>query len=263
MPELPEVETVVRSIAPHVTGQRIERAELFSKLVTRGDLKRTARRLRSNRIQAVRRRGKQIFMPLERGMLYVHLGMTGKLLWNGKRGKYTRAALTLESGTLLYDDVRQFGRVEFYDTLPKIFERVGPDALSLTFEEFQARLRQRSGGVKALLLNQSFIAGVGNIYADEILFAARIHPRAAASRLSKRRAEELYANLIEVLGAAIEHRGSSISDYVDGAGERGAYQDLHNVYGRAGQACPRCNAVIRRILIAQRGTHYCPRCQRA
>jgi formamidopyrimidine-DNA glycosylase len=263
LPELPEVETVVRSIAPHVTGQRIERAELFSKLVTRGDLKETARRLRRNVIQGVRRRGKQIFMPLDRGVLYVHLGMTGKLLWNGSRGKYTRAALTFDSGTLLYDDVRQFGRVEYFEAVPKNLERVGPDALSLTFEEFEARLRQRTAGIKSVLLNQSFIAGVGNIYADEVLFAARIHPRAAASRLSKRRSKELYTNLIEVLGVAIEHRGSSVSDYVDGAGNRGAFQDMHNVYGHAGEACPRCHATIRRIVVAQRGTHYCPRCQRA
>ena len=263
MPELPEVETVVRSIAPHVVGQRIERAELFSHLVTRGGLKETARRLRGRTIQGMRRRGKQIFMPLEAGVLYVHLGMTGKLLWNGARGKYTRAALIFDSGTLLYDDVRQFGRVEFYERLPKNVERVGPDALSLTFEEFEQRLRQRSAGIKSVLLNQSFIAGVGNIYADEVLFASRIHPRAAASRLSKRRAKELHAYLIEVLSAAIEHRGSSISDYVDGAGQRGAFQNLHNVYGRAGESCPRCQATIRRIVVAQRGTHYCPRCQRA
>jgi formamidopyrimidine-DNA glycosylase len=263
LPELPEVETVVRSIAPHVTGQRIEQAELFSKLVTRGDLKKTARRLRANVIQEVRRRGKQIFMPLERGVLYVHLGMTGKLLWNGARGKYTRAVLTFASGTLLYDDVRQFGRVEFFDTVPGTLERVGPDALSLTFDDFESRLRRRSAGIKSVLLNQSFIAGVGNIYADEVLFASRIHPRAAASRLSKRRARELYTNVIEVLSVAIEHRGSSVSDYVDGAGQRGAFQDLHNVYGREGEACPRCGAPIRRMVIAQRGTHYCPRCQRA
>lgn len=260
---MPEVETVVRSIAPHVTGQRIQRAQLFSKLVTRGDLKKTARRLRNNVIAGVRRRGKQILMPLERGVLYVHLGMTGKLLWNGEPSKYTRAVLSFDSGTLLYDDVRQFGRVEYCETVPKTLERVGPDALSLTFEEFEARLRRRSAAIKSVLLNQSFIAGVGNIYADEVLFASRIHPRAAASRLSKRRARQLYTNVIEVLTIAIEHRGSSISDYVDGAGQRGAFQDMHNVYGRTGEACPRCTAMIRRIVIAQRGTHYCPRCQRA
>lgn len=263
MPELPEVETVVRSIAPLVTGQRIKRAQLFSKLVTRGGLDETARGLEGNVIRAVRRRGKQIFLEMDRGVLYVHLGMTGRLLWNGAPGKYTRAELKFDSGTLLYDDMRQFGRVEFFEALPMILERVGPDALGVSFDEFETRLRRRSGPIKGALLHQSFVAGVGNIYADEALFAARIHPRAVANRLSKQRARQLYDCLLEVLQLAIEHRGSSISDYVDGAGERGNFQNKHKVYGRAGEACPRCGATIRRIVIAQRGTHYCPRCQRA
>jgi formamidopyrimidine-DNA glycosylase len=189
--------------------------------------------------------------------------MTGKLLWNGEPGKYTRAVFELDNGVLLYDDIRQFGRIEFFETLPKIFERAGPDALGISFDDFHARLSQRRGQIKALLLNQSFLAGIGNIYADETLFAARIHPRAAVSRISKKRAQELHRKLLEVLEAAIKQRGSSISDYVDSAGERGSFQQMHNVYGRAGKPCPRCGAIIRRIVIGQRGTHYCPRCQRA
>lgn len=253
----------MRSIAPHVTGQRILSAKLSSRLVTRGGLQKTAARLEGNLIRSVRRRGKQILVQLERGLLYVHLGMTGKLLWNGVQGKYTRAAFELEGGTLLYDDIRQFGRVEYFETAPKILERVGPDALSISFEDFAARLQQRSGQIKTVLLNQTFVAGIGNIYADEVLFGARIHPRRTANRLSKMRVKALYDNLLEVLELAIQHRGSSISDYVDSAGARGAYQQQHQVYGRAGKACPRCGTLIRRIVVAQRGTHYCPRCQRA
>lgn len=248
---------------PHITGRTIERAELFSRLVTRGGLKRTARQLARRVIRGVRRRGKQIFIDLDCGVLYVHLGMTGKLLWNASPGKYTRAVLTLDEGTLLYDDVRQFGRFEFFESLPALFERAGPDALGLSFEEFYVRLAKRTGQIKSLLLNQSFIAGVGNIYADETLFAARIHPRTQAARISKGRAQVLHANLLAVLRAAIHHRGSSVSDYVDGAGEQGSFQNLHAVYGMAGKPCPRCGAPIRRIVIAQRGTHYCARCQRA
>jgi formamidopyrimidine-DNA glycosylase len=263
LPELPEVETVVRSLAPHVTGRTIQNVALNSRHVTRGGLKQTAKRLGGRMIQGLRRRGKQIFFDLDRGVLYVHLGMTGKLLWNGKPGKYTHAVFELDNGVLLYDDIRQFGRIEFLETLPKIFERVGPDALGISFDDFHARLSQRHGQIKALLLNQSFLAGIGNIYADEILFAARIHPRAAVSRISKKRSEELHRRLLEVLEAAIKQRGSSISDYVDSAGERGTFQQMHNVYGRAGEPCPRCGTIIRRIVIGQRGTHYCPRCQRA
>ena len=263
MPELPEVETVIRSIAPYLVGRTIERAELYSRRVTRGGLGRTAQRLAGRIIQRVRRRGKQIFADLDRGVLYIHLGMTGKLLWNAARGKYTRAVIELENGTLIYDDIRQFGRVEFFQELPKLLERVGPDALGVSFAEFRARLKGRRGPIKALLLNQAFVAGVGNIYADEMLFAAGIHPRAQAGRISAKRAERLHANLVAVLEAAIEHRGSSISDYVDAAGERGAFQNLHAVYGKTGEPCPRCGAPIRRTVIAQRGTHYCARCQRA
>ncbi|MGI8958199.1 MAG: bifunctional DNA-formamidopyrimidine glycosylase/DNA-(apurinic or apyrimidinic site) lyase [Bryobacteraceae bacterium] len=262
MPELPEVETVVRSLAPHLTGRTIQRAEFYSRLVTRGDPAEAARALTGAVIVGIRRRGKQIFFDLERGLLYVHLGMTGKLLWNQPPGKYARALFQLDAGTLIYDDIRQFGRVEFFETLPAALDRIGPDALDIRFEAFYARLKQHRGHVKPLLLNQSFLGGLGNIYIDEILFAARIHPHASVARISKKRTETLYEKLAEVLRLAIEHRGSSISDYVDGAGQRGAFQQLHRVYGRAGEPCLNCGTVIRRIVVAQRGTHYCPRCQR-
>jgi formamidopyrimidine-DNA glycosylase len=262
LPELPEVETVVRSLTPHLIGRTIRQAEFYSRLVTRGDQVQTASALRGATILGIRRRGKQIFFDLERGLLYVHLGMTGKLLWNQLPGKHARALFQLDAGTLVYDDVRQFGRVEFFEKLPTVLDRIGPDALKIGFDDFYSRLKQHRGQIKSLLLNQSFLGGLGNIYIDEILFAARIHPRASVARMSKKRAETLHANLAEILHLAIEHRGSSISDYVDGAGERGAFQQLHRVYGRAGEPCPNCGTLIRRIVIAQRGTHYCPRCQR-
>lgn len=262
MPELPEVETVIRSVAPHVLGQVIEHAEMFSHRVTRGGLQQTAEALRGTVITNVRRRGKQIFFDLDRGVLYMHLGMTGKLLWDGSSGKYTRAIFHLDNGVLLYDDVRQFGRVEYFSQMPESLERVGPDALGIDFDEFYNRLKQRNGSIKALLLNQAFISGVGNIYADEALFVARIHPRTHIRRISKGRARELYNSILHILRVAIEHRGSSVSDYVDTAGQRGSFQQLHCVYGREGEPCPHCGALIRRIVLGQRGTHYCPHCQR-
>jgi formamidopyrimidine-DNA glycosylase len=261
VPELPEVETVIRSVAPHVLGQAIKHAEMFSARVTRGGLARTAAALRGTVITKVWRRGKQIFFDLDRGVLYIHLGMTGKLLWEASRGKYTRAVFYLENGILLYDDVRQFGRVEYFRQMPESLEQVGPDALGIGFDEFYERLRRRGGSIKPLLLNQTFICGVGNIYADEALFAACIHPRTSAQRISRNRARELHGCIVEVLRAAIEHRGSSISDYVDTSGNRGSFQNLHSVYGREGKPCLRCGTSIRRIVLGQRGTHYCPRCQ--
>jgi formamidopyrimidine-DNA glycosylase len=273
LPELPEVETVVRSIAPHLVGQTIREAQVFSRRVTRGDFALTTSKLTGALIDTVRRRGKQIFIELDRGVLYIHLGMTGKLLWvphgfpherepKPNTGKYTRAILYFDTATLLYDDVRQFGRFEFYEEPPEILTRVGPDALTISFDDFFKRLKRHHGHIKPLLLNQTFIGGVGNIYADESLFAAQIHPRTPADRLSKVRAEKLFTNLIEILNLAIRHRGSSISDYVDAAGARGDFQQHHSVYGRDGQPCSRCGSPIRRIVLGQRGTHYCPRCQR-
>ena len=220
-------------------------------------------RLDGARIQGVRRRGKQIFVELETGILYIHLGMTGKLLWNAEPGKYTRALLQLDNGLLVYDDVRQFGRFEFFPAIPEAFTRTGPDALGLDFDTFLKNLKKRRGSIKAVLLNQSFIAGIGNIYADELLFAARVHPRTNISRISPKRAAEIHRRLLEILELAVRLRGSSISDYVDAAGEAGEFQQLHKVYGRTGLPCFNCGTPIRRIVLAQRGTHYCPRCQRA
>ncbi|MBV9301134.1 MAG: DNA-formamidopyrimidine glycosylase [Acidobacteriaceae bacterium] len=263
MPELPEVETVVRSLRPHLVGQTVRCAQFYSRLVTRGSRAHAARSLAGAVILGIRRRGKQIFFDLDRGLLYIHLGMTGKLLWNTTPGKHARAKLELDNGTLIYDDPRQFGRVEFFKQLPPALNRLGPDALDIPFENFYARLKQHRGQVKPLLLNQCFLSGLGNIYIDEILFAARIHPRAPVARFSKKRAQILHKHLGEILQLAIRHRGSSISDYVDGAGDRGAFQQLHQVYGRAGERCPNCATKIHRIVIGQRGTHYCPRCQRS
>ncbi len=263
MPELPEVETVVRGIAPLIIGQTIQEARLFSRFVTRGGFQETAQALQGTRIEAVERRGKHIVITLDRGFLHLHLGMTGKLLWNASSGPYTRAILHLSGGVLLYDDIRQFGRLEATLVLPKSVSSLGPEPLNLDFQTFYLRLKRRQGAIKPLLLNQTFLRGMGNIYTDEALFAAAIHPRAKAQRLSRRRAEILFRSIQDLLRLAIEYRGSSISDYVDEAGNRGGFQNLHQVYGKEGQPCPRCGGTIKRIVIAQRGTHLCPRCQRA
>ncbi|MGH9638569.1 MAG: bifunctional DNA-formamidopyrimidine glycosylase/DNA-(apurinic or apyrimidinic site) lyase [Bryobacteraceae bacterium] len=262
MPELPEVETVVRSLRKVLPGRTAVRARCFSKLVTRGGLAKTAAALAGRKVTGIRRRGKQIFIELDRGVLYVHLGMTGKLLWNAGPGKYARAIVEFDEGTLIYDDIRQFGRFQFFQKLPAALKSDAPDALSATFEEFRDRLRLHRRSIKPLLLDQSFLAGVGNIYADEALFAARIHPRSAAGRLSDMRARRLFDALGQVLRLAIEHGGSSISDYVDSNGNRGWFQQSHCVYGREGQPCLVCGTPIRRMVLAQRSAHYCPRCQR-
>lgn len=263
MPELPEVETVVRSIRPHIVGQRIHSAHFSSRRVTRSGFDKTAAQLRGRTIKSIERRGKHILVTLDRGYLHMHLGMTGQLLWNSATGTHTRAVLELDGGVLVYDDPRQFGRVEYSAKMPAVVARLGPDPLTLSFDDFHARLTGHRSTIKPLLLNQTFLGGLGNIYTDEALFEARIHPRAQTRRISPKRSAALYEAIQRILAAAIEHRGSSISDYVDGAGERGAFQNRHQVYGKAGEPCPRCGGAIRRVVVAQRGTHFCPRCQKA
>jgi formamidopyrimidine-DNA glycosylase len=262
VPELPEVETVVRSIAPLI-GRRIVSAEFRCARVLRGgDAEEMAERVAGRRIRAIRRYGKFILMELDRGYLMVHLGMTGRLLLGGEPGKHTHAILTFDRGVLLYDDSRQFGRLQWFAEPPERLARLGPEPLEVAFEEFHARMRGRRTSIKALLLNQDFVRGVGNIYADESLFRAGVHPKAVAGRLGKARARRLYDAMREVLAEAIEAGGSSISDYVDAEGRAGFFQIRHRVYGREGEPCVACGAPVRRIVVAQRSAHFCARCQR-
>jgi formamidopyrimidine-DNA glycosylase len=264
VPELPEVETIARALAPRLLGRRIVRAEFVSpRLVLLGDPDATAAGLAWRKVQAVKRHGKFIAIELDGGRSFVvHLGMTGKLLLNGVVGKHTHAILTLDRGVLLYDDSRQFGKLELSAGLPARVRKLGPEPLEVRLEEFRARLRARKTKMKALLLNQQFLRGIGNIYADEALFRAGIHPLAIAARLGPDRVKKLLAAIRQVLREAIAAGGSSVSDYVDVDGRQGNFQLRHNVYQKTGEPCPRCGNKIRRILVTQRGSHFCPRCQK-
>ncbi|HLY16162.1 MAG TPA: bifunctional DNA-formamidopyrimidine glycosylase/DNA-(apurinic or apyrimidinic site) lyase [Bryobacteraceae bacterium] len=262
MPELPEVETVTRSIAP-ITGRRILSAEFTCLRILRGDPDRMSALLAGRRIRGVRRRGKFIVMDLDNGHCFtVHLGMTGKLLLGGTPARHTHAVLNLDRGVLRYEDQRQFGRLEVSRGLPDRLEKLGPEPLEVTLAEFTARLKSRKARIKAVLLDQHFVRGVGNIYADEALFRAGIHPLAIGARLRPERVKRLHRAIVAVLTQAIEKGGSSISDYVDAEGRQGFFQFEHRVYQRTGEPCIVCGGPIRRTLVAQRGTHYCPRCQR-
>ena len=261
MPELPEVETVVRSVAPHVIGRRILTARFTSKFVTPGNRNLLSSRLEGRRIESVIRRGKFIVLALDRGTLTVHLGMTGKLLVDGAEDVHTHGLFTLDRGQLIYHDPRQFGRIEWSAGASPRVAKLGPEPLEIGFDDFRERLR-RKAQIKPLLLNQTFLAGMGNIYVDESLFAAGIHPKAIASRINTARAQKLYQAIRGILSHAIQLGGSSISDYVNAEGERGWFQVEHRAYGREGEACLNCGTGIRKILVAQRGTHFCPRCQK-
>ncbi len=263
MPELPEVETVTRSIAPLV-GRRIMSAEIRATRVLRGgDAEVLAGRLQGACILGVKRYGKFILVSIEGGgYLVIHLGMTGRLLLGGPPGKHTHAVLTLDRGVLLYDDSRQFGCLEFYEEFPPRVARLGPEPLEVSFEDFAAALKRRKSRIKALLLNQGFLRGLGNIYADEALFRAGIHPQAMAYRLRGDRPRKLFDAIGAVLTEAIAAGGSSISDYVDAEGRKGFFQLNHRVYQRTGEPCVTCKTPIRRLLVAQRSSHFCPKCQK-
>ncbi len=263
MPELPEVETIARALGPRLRGRRIVSAEFRCPRVLIGDPDTTSAALAGRKVLAVRRHGKFIEMELDGGRSFVvHLGMTGKLLMNAAPGRHTHAILTLDRGALLYDDSRQFGRLELSAGLPARVRKLGPEPLEVTFEDFVSRVREHKTKIKALLLNQRFLRGIGNIYADEALFRAGIHPLAIARRLHRDRLKKLHAAIRKVLGEAIDAGGSSVSDYVDVDGRQGSFQVRHNVYQKNGEPCPRCGTAIRRILVTQRGTHFCPRCQK-
>jgi formamidopyrimidine-DNA glycosylase len=263
LPELPEVETVRRTLAPHVTGRRIEAVRYYSPLAAGGAPDTMARALTERRIVKLERKGKYLLFHLDTGWMTVHLRMTGKLLMDGQHTPWTRAELGFDDGhALVFEDVRQFGRMLWNPEFPADVARLGPDALDLDPGLFVSRLKGRRGALKPVLLNQQIVAGLGNIYVDEALHRARIHPLAIAARLSRKRLLCLHRAIAEVLAEALAAGGSSISDYVDAEGRRGSFQMSHRVYGREGEPCPVCETPIHRIVVGQRGTHFCPRCQR-
>ena len=265
MPELPEVETVARSIAPLV-GRRIVTAEFRNLRILRGgDPDEMSRRISGRRITEIKRYGKYILLTLDKnngGYLIVHLGMTGRLLLAGAPAKHTHAIFTFDKGVLMYDDSRQFGRLLYSAEFPQRLLKLGPEPLEVPVEDFAAAMKRRKTKIKSLLLNQSFLRGVGNIYADESLFRAGIHPLALAARIRKDRARRLYDAIVTVLQEAIAAGGSSISDYVDAEGREGFFQINHRVYQRAGEPCVTCGSVIRRTIVGQRSSHFCPACQK-
>lgn len=277
MPELPEVETVANSVDARVRGQRIGPVWLSRyKEPFKTSRAEMADALSGLRIERVRREGKHVVFDLGgggcshqiRAQWIVHLGMTGQLLVAAAelpRPKHTHAVLVLSGGReLRFVDARRFGRLAFYPVTAgrEGFRGPGREPLSISEGDFVTLFRGRKLSIKAALLNQSLLHGVGNIYADESLFRAGIRPTRAAGRLSRTRLLGLRTALQQVLREAIARGGSSMSDYVDADGEKGFFQFEHRVYMRTGQPCLECGKPIQRIVLAGRGTHYCSHCQR-
>ena len=295
MPELPEVETVARDLQREVAGATIVGATVNWDRTIRHPQppERFADEVREATIRKVTRRAKTVLMHLEDGrVLTVALRMTGALLVvpdTTPEDRYARVVFDLADGRQLrYRDVRKFGRIGLWPggglrsvgagrgsrskrtaegrgryRIGEVFSGHGPEPLTRRFsaERFAERLKGRSARLKALLLDQGFIAGVGNIYADEALWRARLHPLRAADTLDAADVRRLHRSVRQVLRQAVANRGSSVSDYVDAKGERGSNADRLAVYRRTEQPCFRCGTRIKRIVVTQRSTHFCPRCQ--
>ena len=266
MPELPEVETVARGVDERIRGDRIESTWFSEKPEPfKSSPQGMAKALAGRSIDRVYRVGKHIVFDLSGGGMQwiVHLGMTGRLLVADPATPvplHTHGILHLSSGKeLRFVDARRFGRMALHVSN---FAGTGIEPLTITSGAFAALFRKRRTSIKAALLNQKILHGVGNIYADESLFRAGIRPRRMASRLKRTELDRLHASLQKVLREAIALGGSSVSDYVDAAGVAGFFQLEHRVYMRTGQPCLVCGTPIRRIVLAGRGTHYCTQCQR-
>jgi formamidopyrimidine-DNA glycosylase len=285
MPELPEVETVVRALRPQLVFQVFVGVEvLWERTVDRPEVALFCTALTNAKVIGLSRRGKFIAMALDSGQtLLTHLRMTGKFLICAERessarsqpptiqsppvdDRYIRVRFELADGRcLVFSDTRKFGRMYLVDDPLDVVGALGPEPLDASFtpQKLARMLGERRGRLKPLLLNQSFIAGLGNIYADEALWRARVHPLRAAGTLKQDEIAALHEGIVSVLAEAIQGGGTSLRDnqYRQPDGGGGAYQNLLAVYGREGQACLRCGTTIERTVIAQRGAHYCPECQ--
>ncbi len=272
MPELPEIETLARQIRPRVCGLVFSQVTMTEPTILKTSAPILKKELPGRKVQTIFRQAKFLVFELSGKLnLWFHLGMTGQLFWAGPefpRDKHVHAVLEFENSPqgLIFRDIRKFGKIFMSngraDSWPEGVKPFAKDPLELSRENFIEILRRRAGKIKSLLLNQRVMSGLGNIYADESLFEARVHPRSKPARLSAKRLENLYFSIRKVLELAIQHGGSSIDDYIHADGRRGDFQNHHKVYGREEDPCIDCGARIRRIRLSGRSSFFCPHCQK-
>jgi len=287
MPELPEVETTIRDLKKKV----LKRTFLdvwcdFPKMIRKPkSFSEFKRKIKNKKILKIWRAGKNIIFDLsENFSLLIHQKLTGHLLYgkwkmendkwvaeedgplkNDPMNRFLHLIFELDNGCqLALSDLRKFAKVELAKTeeIREELKSLGPDPLKISFGEFKERLASRKGKIKQVLMDQEVISGVGNIYSDEALFAAKIHPFKDTSELKEADFKKLYQSLQSILGKAIELKGESVSDYRTPSGERGGFDKLRKVYRREGEKCFRCGAVIKRVKIGGRSAHFCPKCQK-
>lgn len=270
MPELPEVETVVRLLRPKLTGRSITRVRCqWPRHIDRPDLGELRNRITGRVIQDITRRGKFILFPLDQGeTLIIHLRMSGHLAVveaSFPMDKHSHTVFELDSGQeLRFRDTRKFGRVYLVRDSQEVVGKLGPEPLdpAFTVERLQEIVSGRKRMLKPFLLDQSMIAGIGNIYADEALFHARLHPTRRTDSLTRSDVSALHTAIQEVLLQGIAHEGASISTYLKPDGKKGDMQNAFQVFRRSGQSCFRCGGTIQRIIVGSRSTHYCSGCQK-
>jgi len=243
MPELPEVETIRRQLSKKIIGKKIN----------------------GRKITGLRRRAKILIIDFNDGSsLIFHLKLTGQLIFNGEPSKHTRKVFIFNDGSrLIFNDTRKFGWYKIVKNTDKIEKGFGPEALKVDFKTLKTVLNNRPNSrIKPLLMDQKFIAGIGNIYSDEILFAAKVHPLRLVKTLKQGEIKKIHQNIKKILKAAIKHHGSSVEYYIDACGQKGDYAKYHKVYQKEGEKCPGCGAIIKRVKIGGRSAHFCPACQR-
>lgn len=271
MPELPEVETVVRFLRPHLVGKTIQKIipqNNYEKVLATHTTFQFNKLVKGKTINNVLRRGKYIVFNLERGLLLIHLRMTGRLLLNlskdDKLKHLTAIIYFTDKSSLFFKDYRKFGRFYYYDSLDYINKKLGVEPLSKNFTGnwLYKYLQKSNRQLKPLLLDQSFIAGLGNIYVDEALWSAKLHPQQIGSSVSRKKSDILHDAIQRLLQIAIDNQGTTIINFYFGEGKKGSFGEQLKVFGRQDKNCTRCKTIIKKIRVAQRGTHICPRCQR-
>lgn len=249
MPELPEVETIRRQLSRKIIGKKLEGLPAGRQ---------------GKKIVGLRRRAKILMIDFSDGYsLVLHLKLTGQLIYNKKPSRFTRKVFNFSDGSkLIFNDVRKFGWWKLVKNTKEIEDNFGPEALDLSLQTFRDLLKKRPNTkIKPLLMDQKFIAGVGNIYSDEILFASKVHPLRRAKTLKEKEIGLIHQNIGKILKSAIKYKGSSVQYYLDACGKKGDYSRRHKVYQKEGQKCSRCGAVIKRLKLGGRSAHFCPKCQ--
>ena len=271
MPELPEVETVRRGLMELVQGETITEILVYYPQIITNDTEEFKIKLQGQKIEQIKRRGKYLIFELTDYDILSHLRMEGKyqmLEHVEDRDKHTHVIFNFASGKhLAYRDVRKFGRMTLYPKGEALHSKsilqLGPEPTAQDFalDTFMAKLKKARKPIKPLLLEQKLVTGLGNIYVDEVLFKAGIHPERAANSLTETEMTQLHHQIIQTLQTAIKYRGTTIRSYENAFGENGTYQNHLEVYGRAGEPCVKCGTEIQKIKLGGRGTHFCPNCQ--